>query len=470
MRKHKQKPLPLMESIEITDAAAEGVAIAKHNDMVIFVKNAVPGDIADLQVTRRKSNYREATAIKFHHLSDKRTEPICEHFGVCGGCKWQNMAYEHQLFYKQKQVSDNFKRIGKLDFSEISPILKSPETDFYRNKLEFTFSNKKWLTQEQVDSKQEFENRNALGFHIPKMFDKIIDVETCHLQGGYSNEIKNEVRKYALEKNLDFYDIKNQTGYLRNLIIRNTKKGELMVLLVFNYDDSEKHSLLLNHLKSKFPQITSLLYVINAKRNDTIFDLDVERFDGNDYIIEEMENLKFKVSAKSFFQTNSEQAYNLYKVAREFAAIKPHETVYDLYTGTGTIANFVAGNAKKVVGIEYIDQAIEDAKINSDLNKISNTVFYAGDMKDVLNDEFIIENGKPDVIITDPPRAGMHIDVVNKILDIAPERIVYVSCNPATQARDLALMNEKYNIEKIQPVDMFPHTHHVENVVLMRLR
>ena len=470
MRKHKQKPLPLMENIEITDAAAEGVAIAKHNDMVIFVKNAVPGDIADLQVTRRKSNYREATAIKFHKLSEKRIEPICEHFGVCGGCKWQNMGYEHQLYYKQKQVSDNFKRIGKVDFPEIMPILESPKTDFYRNKLEFTFSNKKWLTQEQVDSTQEFENRNALGFHIPKMFDKIIDVETCHLQGGFSNEIKNEVRKYALENKLDFFDIKNQTGYLRNLIIRNTTKGELMVLFVFHYLDQEKHSLLMDHIRKEFPQITSLLYVINGKRNDTIFDLEVEVFDGNDHILEEMEDLKFKVSAKSFFQTNSEQAYNLYKIAREFADIKPHETVYDLYTGTGTIANFVAKQAKKVIGIEYIDQAIEDAKINSDLNKITNTVFYAGDMKDVLNDEFITENGTPDIIITDPPRAGMHVDVVNKILDIAPQRIVYVSCNPATQARDLALMNEKYSVDKIQPVDMFPHTHHVENVVLLLLR
>ncbi len=470
MRKHKQKPLPLMENIEITDAAAEGVAIAKHNDMVIFVKNAVPGDIADLQVTRRKSNYREATAIKFHKLSEKRIEPICEHFGVCGGCKWQNMGYEHQLYYKQKQVSDNFKRIGKVDFPEIMPILESPKTDFYRNKLEFTFSNKKWLTQEQVDSTQEFENRNALGFHIPKMFDKIIDVETCHLQGGFSNEIKNEVRKYALENKLDFFDIKNQTGYLRNLIIRNTTKGELMVLFVFHYLDQEKHSLLMDHIRKEFPQITSLLYVINGKRNDTIFDLEVEVFDGNDHILEEMEDLKFKVSAKSFFQTNSEQAYNLYKIAREFADIKPHETVYDLYTGTGTIANFVAKQAKKVIGIEYIDQAIEDAKINSDLNKIKNTVFYAGDMKDVLNDEFITENGTPDIIITDPPRAGMHVDVVNKILDIAPQRIVYVSCNPATQARDLALMNEKYSVDKIQPVDMFPHTHHVENVVLLLLR
>ncbi len=459
------------------DASSDGQSVAKTDEYVIFIKGAVPGDLVDLQITRKKSKYREANVIEVKERSDKRTEPVCTHFGVCGGCKWQNMHYDWQLFYKQKQVSDALTRLAKIELPEIQKILPSKKVYQYRNKLEFTFSNKKWLTKEQIEDKTlsfgeglTEVSRNALGFHIPGMFDKILDIDTCHLQEEPSNAIRNEIRAYALKNSLPFFDLREQIGLLRNIIIRSTSTGEWMLIVAFHYDDKPVIEKLLNHIADKFPQITSLQYVINAKRNDTIGDLDIILFKGNDSIYENMEGLKFKIGPKSFYQTNSDQAYELYKITREFAAIKNTDVVYDLYTGTGTIANFVAHQAKKVVGVEYVPAAIEDAKINSELNKITNTVFYAGDMKDVLNDAFINENGKPDVIITDPPRAGMHDDVTKKILEIEPNRIVYVSCNPATQARDLQMLDTKYKVTKVQPVDMFPQTHHVENVVLLELK
>lgn len=473
MRNNK-KPLPILENVSVTDAGTEGQSIGRVNDMVVFIKDAVPGDVVDVQLTRKKNKFREGKAIAIHSYSDKRVNVVCEHFGTCGGCKWQNMHYEWQLFYKQKQVNDALTRLAKIELPEIQKIIPSKKIYHYRNKLEFTFSNKKWLTLEQVNDKTlsygegmgEI-SRNALGFHIPGMFDKILDIHQCHLQEEPSNAIRNEIKKYALENKLSFFDLREQIGLLRNIIIRSTSTGEWMLIVSFHYDDKTEIEKLLNHISDKFPQITSLQYVINAKRNDTISDLEIKLFKGNDSIYEKMENLKFKISPKSFYQTNSEQAYELYKVTRDFAAIKNNEVVYDLYTGTGTIANFVAHQAKKVVGIEYVPAAIEDAKINSQLNAITNTAFFAGDMKDVLNDSFINENGKPDVVITDPPRAGMHDAVTRKILEIEPERIVYVSCNPATQARDLQLLDEKYKVIKVQPVDMFPQTHHVENVVLL---
>jgi 23S rRNA (uracil1939-C5)-methyltransferase len=475
--KNNKKPLPILENVSVTDAGTEGQSIGRVDDMVVFIKDAVPGDVVDVQLTRKKNKFREGKAIAIHSYSDKRVDVVCEHFGTCGGCKWQNMDYEWQLFYKQKQVNDALTRLAKIELPEIQKIIPSKKIYHYRNKLEFTFSNKKWLTLEQVNDKTlsygegpgEI-SRNALGFHIPGMFDKILDIHECHLQEEPSNAIRNEIKKYALENNLSFFDLREQIGLLRNIIIRSTSTGEWMLIVSFHYDDKTAIENLLNHISDKFPQITSLQYVINAKRNDTISDLEIKLFKGNDSIYEKMENLKFKISPKSFYQTNSEQAYELYKVTRDFAAIKSNEVVYDLYTGTGTIANFVAHQAKKVVGIEYVPAAIEDAKINSQLNTIANTAFFAGDMKDVLNDSFISENGKPDVIITDPPRAGMHDAVTRKILEIEPERIVYVSCNPATQARDLQLLDEKYKVIKVQPVDMFPQTHHVENVVLLRIK
>ena len=472
-----KKILPILENITVLDASSDGQSVAKTDEYVIFIKGAVPGDIVDVQVTRKKSKYREAKTIAIKHKSEKRTDPVCQHFGVCGGCKWQNMDYKWQLFYKQKQVNDALTRLAKIELPEIQAIIPSKKVYHYRNKLEFTFSNKKWLTEEEIQDKSiTFEDgvgsnaRNALGFHIPGLFDKILDIENCHLQEDPSNAIRNEIKKYAFENNLPFFDIREKLGLLRNIIIRSTSTGEWMVIVSFFYDDKTVIENMLNHIAAKFPQITSLHYVINSKQNDTIGDLDITLFKGNDSIFENMEGLKFKISPKSFYQTNSDQAYELYKITRDFAAIKNTDTVYDLYTGTGTIANFVAHQAKKVVGIEYVPAAIEDAKINSQLNNIENTAFYAGDMKDVLNDAFIKANGKPEVIITDPPRAGMHDDVTNKILEIAPQRIVYVSCNPATQARDLQLLDSKYKVTKVQPVDMFPQTHHVENVVLLELR
>ena len=466
----KKKPLPLLEKITITDVAAEGKALAKVNDLVVFVPYVVPGDVVDLQVKRKKNKYAEAVAVKFHEYSSRRVVPFCQHYGVCGGCKWQCLAYEDQIKYKQKQVTDNLTRIGKIELPEISPILGSEKTEFYRNKLEFTFSDKRWLTEEEVKADVQYDQMNAVGFHIPGAFDKVLAIEKCWLQDDISNQIRNAIRDYAYEHNYAFYNIRNHEGVLRNLMIRTSSTGELMVLLQVRVScdkDLDQTKELLAYVADKFPQITSLLYVVNNKQNDTINDLDVEVFKGNDHIFEEMEGLRFKVGPKSFYQTNSEQAYNLYKVARDFAGLTGEELVYDLYTGTGTIANFVSRRAKKVIGIEYMPEAIEDAKVNSAINGIDNTLFYAGDMKDMLTQDFINEHGRPDVIITDPPRAGMHTDVIDVILFAEPRRIVYVSCNPATQARDLQLLDAKYKVMAVQPVDMFPHTHHVENVVLL---
>jgi len=469
----KKKELPLLEKVTITDVAAEGKAVAKVNELVIFVPYVVPGDVVDLQVKRKKNHYAEAVAVKFHEKSPLRTEPFCSHFGVCGGCKWQCLSYEEQLKYKQKQVFDNLTRIGKVELPEFRPILGSEKTRFYRNKLEFTFSNKRWLTEEEVKQDVKYDQMNAVGFHIPGAFDKVLAIDKCWLQDDISNQIRNAVRDYAYAHNFPFFDLRTQEGLLRNIMIRTSSTGELMVVLQCKVTDDEgrrKMEEILQFMADSFPQITSLMYVINNKCNDTIGDLDVEVFKGNDHIFEEMEGLRFKVGPKSFYQTNSEQAYNLYKVAREFAGLTGNELVYDLYTGTGTIANFVARQARKVVGIEYVPEAIEDAKVNSALNGIDNTLFYAGDMKDILTNDFIAEHGRPDVIITDPPRAGMHNDVIDVILAAEPKCIVYVSCNPATQARDLQLLDGKYKVTAVQPVDMFPHTHHVENVVQLERR
>lgn len=449
------------------DISTEGKAIAKHEGLVVFVDGAVPGDVVDVLVHRKKNSFAEGTVQRFLKLSEQRVQPICEHFGVCGGCKWQNQGYSTQLVFKQKYVYDAFTRIGKLDFPELLPILGNEKPYYYRNKLEFSFSNKKWLTREQMSSGEQIENKNGLGFHIPGMFDKILDIHNCYLQDEPSNSIRNKVREYALEKKLTFFDIRNKTGMLRTLMIRTTSTGEIMVVLAF-FEWMEKEAFeLLDFVKNSFPQITCLQYVHNPKGNDTLTDLDIKTYYGRDHILEEMEGLKFKISARSFYQTNSEQAYNLYKITRDFAGLSGNEVVYDLYTGTGTIANFVARQAKWVVGVEYVEDAVKDAIVNSRENNISNTSFFAGNMKDVLNEEFIRTHGRPDVIITDPPRAGMDPEVVSAILKAAPQRIVYVSCNPSTQARDLALMKEQYKITRVQPVDMFPQTAHIENIALL---
>ena len=469
----KKKELPLLEKITIIDVAAEGKALAKVNDLVVFVPYVVPGDVVDLQVKRKKNHYAEAVAVKFHEYSPVRAVPFCQHYGICGGCKWQCLPYTEQIKYKQKQVTDNLTRIGKIELPEISPIMGSEKTEFYRNKLEFTFSNKRWLTEEEVKEDVKYDQMNAVGFHIPGAFDKVLAIEKCWLQDDISNQIRNAIRDYAYEHNYSFFNLRSQEGMLRNLMIRTSSTGELMVLLQCKIVEESEMDLmkqLLAFVAERFPQITSLLYVVNNKCNDTINDLEVMVFKGNDHIFEEMEGLRFKIGAKSFYQTNSGQAYNLYKVARNFAGLTGKELVYDLYTGTGTIANFVSRQAKKVIGIEYVPEAIEDAKVNSAINGIDNTLFYAGDMKDILTQEFINQHGRPDVIITDPPRAGMHNDVINTILFPEPQRIVYVSCNPATQARDLSLLDAKYKVMAVQPVDMFPHTHHVENVVLLEKR
>lgn len=466
----RKKDLPLLEKVEITDVANEGKAIAKVNEMVVFTQYVVPGDIVDIQVTRKKNSYMEGRVTQIHSYSSKRTEPFCSHYGVCGGCKWQILPYEEQIRHKQRQVFNNLTRIGKVELPEISPILGSEDTIFYRNKLEFTFSNKKWLTYEQVSSGATFENMNALGFHIPGMFDKVLDIEKCYLQNELCNEVRDAIKAYAYEKGLPFFDLRNHEGFLRTMVFRTSSIGEVMLILVFYHENREMREDLLNHLRNKFPQITSLLYVINGKCNDTITDQEVHLFWGKDHIFEEMEGLRFKIGPKSFYQTNSKQAYELYKIARDYAQLTGNELVYDLYTGTGTIACFVAGKAKKVIGIEYVPEAIEDAKINAKNNQIENTSFYAGDMKNILTQEFVQEHGRPDVIITDPPRDGMHPDVIETILSAEPKRIVYVSCNPATQARDLNLLDVKYKVTAVQPVDMFPHTHHVENVVALELK
>ena len=466
----KRKQLPLLEAVEITDVASEGKAIAKIDGLAVFVPFAVPGDVVDIQLTRKRSSFAEGRIVRFHSYSDVRSEPFCRHFGVCGGCKWQMLPYGEQLRHKQKQVTDNLQRIGKVELPEITPILGAPQTTFYRNKMEYTFSNKRWLTEEEISSDREFTQMDALGFHIPGMFDKVLDIEKCWLQDDLANSIRNSIRSFCLAHGYSFFDLRNQHGLMRTLLIRNSSIGEWMVIVVFFEDDAEKREALMSFLAAEFPQITSLLYIINRKANDTITDQEVVVWRGRDYIVEEMEGLQFRIGAKSFYQTNSEQAYHLYQIARSYAQLAGDELVYDLYTGTGTIANFVARNAKKVIGIEYVEEAIADAKVNAEINGIDNTLFFAGDMKDVLTAAFIAEHGHPDVIITDPPRAGMHDDVVGAILLAAPQRIVYVSCNAATQARDLSLLDSHYAVTRVQPVDMFPHTHHVENVVLLEKR
>ena len=461
----------VFENVEVLDAGAKGVSVAKAPDgKVIFIPNVVPGDVVDVQTVKKRKAYYEGRAIKIHKFSEHRIDAVCEHFGACGGCKWQNMKYSQQLFYKNQEVFNNLKRIGKIELPEFEPILGSEETLFYRNKMEFSFSNARWLTPEEVASGEEMGKENALGFHIPKMWDKILDIKKCHLQEDPSNEIRNEIRRFANENGLSFFNPREQEGLLRTLMIRTASTGEVMVLIQFFHEDQEKRELLLNFLAERFPMITSLQYVVNGKANDTIYDQDVVLYKGRDYILEEMEGLKFSINAKSFYQTNSAQAYELYKITRDYAGLTGNELVYDLYTGTGTIAQFVSKAAKKVIGVEAVPEAIEDAKLNAERNNITNCDFFVGDMKNVFNDEFIATHGHPDVIITDPPRDGMHKDVVEMILKIAPKRVVYVSCNSATQARDLALMDEKYKVIKVRPVDMFPQTHHVENVVLLELK
>ena len=469
----KKKPLPILENIQITDCAAEGKSLARVNDMVVFVPFCVPGDIVDLQVRKKRHSYMEAEVIRFVEKSAVREEPFCEHFGVCGGCKWQNLPYDKQLEMKQRQVYEQLTRIGKVELPEFMPILGSRKIREYRNKLEFGCSNKRWMTREEIASGEPAGEMRAIGFHITGAFDKILPIHNCHLMDGLQNEIRNFIYQYAIDNDLTFFDLRQQTGLLRDVMVRNSNTGEWMVLVQFHYDeegDRERSLQLMEALADRFPQITSLLYVDNQKCNDTFGDLELTLYKGNDHIFEIMEGLRFKVGPKSFYQTNTDQAYHLYSVARQFAGLTGEEVVYDLYTGTGTIANFVARSAKKVVGIEYVPEAIEDAKVNSDINGIGNTLFFAGDMKDILTDEFIAGHGCPDVIITDPPRAGMHPDVVETILRAKPRRIVYVSCNPATQARDLQLLGRLYKVVAVQPVDMFPHTPHAENVVALELK
>lgn len=466
----KRKELPVVENVEITGVAAEGKSIARVNDMVVFIPYGAPGDVVNIKLDKKKRSYAEAHIVDMVKPSPDRVTPACEHFGVCGGCKWQHIPYESQLRYKRDQVVDALTRIAKVEIPDVNPTLGSKETFCYRNKLEYTFSCKCWITFEDLRSGREIADRNALGFHIPGAFDKVLDIKKCWLQDDLSNRIRLFVRQYALAKGYEFYDIKAQQGLMRTLMVRIASTGEVMLIVVFARPEQEKIDDMMDAIAAEFPEITSLLYVVNQKVNDTIADQEVITYRGRDYINEEMEGLHFRIGPKSFYQTNSLQAYELYKVARRMACLKPDDLVYDLYTGTGTIANFVARQVKKVVGIEYVPEAIADAKLNSEVNGIDNTIFFAGDMKDVLTDGFIAEHGRPDVMIIDPPRAGMHEDVVNVILNARPERIVYVSCNPATQARDLALMDSLYRVEEVQPVDMFPHTHHVENVVRMTRR
>lgn len=478
MSRNRRNSAPIViPELQIIDIAEEGKGVGKADDLVIFVDKAVPGDVVDVRLVKKKKNFAEAVIESLKKPSELRTEPFCSHFGTCGGCKWQHMDYEAQLRFKHKNVEAALQRLAKIDTSAMEPILGSSVNRYYRNKLEYTFSNKRWLNAGDMQIERDDKEMNALGFHVPLRFDKILDIEHCYLQKEPSNSLRLRIREYALQNNLSFYDLRNHEGALRNLIIRTSSTGELMVVVVFAYAEQSQIDGLMEHVKVAFPEITSLMYIVNQKRNDTIFDQEVIVYAGRDYIYEEMsldgsaENkVKFKIGAKSFYQTNSEQAYELYKITKEFAGFKGNELVYDLYTGAGTIANFVAGSVKQVVGIEYVPTAIEDAKFNAELNGIKNTLFYAGDMKDILTANFIAEHGKPDVVITDPPRAGMHADVVERLLEMEAEKIVYVSCNAATQARDLALLKEKYEVVRIKPVDMFPHTQHVENVVLLKLK
>lgn len=468
MRRKSSQERLVFNDIEIIDIAEEGKGVGKTDELVLFVEKAIPGDVVDVELLRKKKSFGEGRIQTLKKASEHRVEPFCEHFGVCGGCKWQHMTYNAQLLFKQQSVENALTRIGKVDTSSMEPILASGQTEYYRNKLEYTFSNKKWLTS--VDDNVDGMNMDALGFHVPGRFDKILNVNHCYLQEDPSNVLRNSVREFAIANDISFYDLRGHSGVLRNLIIRISSTGELMVIVVFAYPEEGQVELLMSFIQEKFPSITSLLYIINQKKNDTIFDQEIEIYNGRDFIYEEMEGLKFKVGPKSFYQTNSAQAYELYKITRDFAGLSGHELVYDLYTGAGTIANFVAKYAKEVVGVEYVPSAIEDAKINSEINGVKNTKFYAGDMKDVLTAHFIAQHGKPDVVITDPPRAGMHTDVVARLLEMEAPKIVYVSCNAATQARDLTLLAEKYDVVRIKPVDMFPHTQHVENVVLLKLK
>ncbi len=462
----KKQNYPLIEGLEITNLAAEGKAMGRWNEQVVFVPMTVPGDVVDVQIRVKRRRFMEGQVVRFQKRSEKRCEPFCAHFGVCGGCKWQNLPYEEQLRFKSEQVRDQLTRIGKVELPEIRPCLGSEETRFYRNKLEYTFADRRWMTYEEIaDADREITPEPALGFHIPNMFDKILDIEKCWLQADPSNAIRLEIKRFCLEHGYEFYQAREHAGLMRNIVIRTASTGEIMLIVVFNRNDRERIEALMSHLQERFPEITSLIYMVNTKWNDSLGDQEPILFAGKDHIVEQMEGLKFKVGPKSFYQTNSKQAYELYKVARDFADLQPDEVLYDLYTGTGTIANFCASRCRQVVGIEYVPEAIEDAKVNSEINGIENTRFYAGDMKAVLDDAFVERNGRPDVIILDPPRAGVDEPVLEVILRAAPERIVYVSCNPATQARDLALLDRLYRVEAVQPVDMFPHTHHVENVV-----
>lgn len=462
----KKRKIIEFEHVTIEDVASEGKSVARIDDLVVFVKGAVPGDVVDLRVTKKRKSFMEAIPTKFHDYGEGRTEPFCKHFGLCGGCKWQMLDYQKQLFYKQKQVTDALQRIAKVPLPETLPIVPSAKTQYYRNKLEFTFTEKRWLTEEEIGSDGNLERR-GVGFHIPGKFDKVLDLESCYLQNDLSNAIRDELKAYGQANNLPFFNLMEKTGFLRNVVIRSANTGDLMVILIVGDNDKTLIEGILNHLKAKFPEITSLNYIVNRKLNDSYSDLSFHHFAGNTYITETMEDLQFRVGPKSFYQTNSDQAYELYKVARDFAKLTGEEVVYDLYTGIGTIAQFVAKQAKEVIGIEYIDAAIEDAKENAKLNQLENTRFYAGDMRKVLDDDFASKHPAPDVVITDPPRAGMHEDVINMLLKLDAPRIVYVSCNPATQARDIQLLSSNYKVVAIQPVDMFPHTHHVENVVLL---
>ncbi len=463
----KKANYPLIEGLEITTLAAEGKAMGRWNDVVVFVPMTVPGDVVDVQIRSKRRRYMEGFVVRYVHRSPLRAEPFCEHFGVCGGCKWQNLPYDEQLRFKTEQVRDQLTRIGKVALPEIAPCLGSARTQFYRNKLEFTFADRRWLTREEVASGEDLAAEPALGFHIPGMFDKVLDIRRCWLQGDPSNEIRLETKRFCLEHGYTFHNAREHTGLMRNMVIRTASTGEVMVIVVFGADDRPRIEALLDHLAARFPGITSLMYVVNTKWNDSTGDLEAHCYRGKDHIMERMEGLQFKVGPKSFYQTNSEQAYILYKVARDFAGLTGTETLYDLYTGTGTIANFCASRCARVVGIEYVPEAIADAKVNSAINGIENTRFYAGDMKEVLTESFVEAEGRPDVVILDPPRAGVDEPVIDVILRAAPRRIVYVSCNPATQARDLALLDACYEVRRVQPVDMFPHTHHVENVVLL---
>lgn len=468
----KQTNKVIFQNIRVLDAGAKGVSIAKAPEgQVIFIPNVVPGDVIDVQTLKKRKSYFEGRAIKFHSYSDNRIEPVCEHFGSCGGCKWQNMKYEQQLFYKNQEVFNNLKRIGKIDLPNFEPILGSEEQFFYRNKMEFGFSDTRWLTEKEIQSEDAtLSKKPALGFHIPRMWDKILNIENCHLQADPSNAIRNGVREFAVKNDISFFNARNHTGLLRTLMIRTASTGEIMVLVQFFADNKKQRELVMNYLKDTFTEITSLQYVINEKANDTIYDQEIILYNGRDYILEEMEGLNFSINAKSFYQTNSQQAYELYKITREFSGLTGNEVVYDLYTGTGTIAQFISKKAKKVIGIESVPEAIADAKENATRNNITHCEFYVGDMKNVFNDDFIAQHGQPDVIITDPPRDGMHKDVVEQLLKIGSRKIVYVSCNSATQARDIALMDKMYKVTRVRSVDMFPQTHHVENVVLLERR